>query len=165
MELGKCARCGKVYSRPDSNICRVCQPLEDADFDKVRDVLDVRAGLNAQELAEQAKVEVETVFRFLDTGRLESMGAESIVPCGRCGARAISSTKRLCQACLTKLDQECAEAMREMRERMKTEVKGEVTEMRKALEEKRERRKVPEPGKPRARRMVAQELRKNDRRR
>ncbi len=52
-----------------------------------------------------------------------------------------------------------------MRERMKTEVKGEVTEMRKALEEKRERRKVPEPGKPRARRMVAQELRKNYRRR
>lgn len=165
MELRKCARCDKLFSSDAATVCGACRPMEDADFNKIREVLETHGELSAQEVANEADVEIDVVFRLLDAGRIQSTSLQDVVPCGRCGAPAISLAKRLCRACLTQLDQECAEAMRDIRQRMAGKSEGEVTEMRKVLEEKRERREGPVRPEPAKKRMVAQEIRRKKERR
>lgn len=118
MALDKCKRCGRLFNRVQTPICITCTPNEEADYDRIRGVLSEQPGLSVAQLAAAAKVEKACVLRMIDAGRLENAAVTDSVPCGRCGAPAISVAKRLCEKCLTALDRECAENMRELREKM-----------------------------------------------
>ncbi len=119
MSLDKCKRCGRLFNRVQTPICVACMPKEEADYDRIRGVLNETPGLSVEQVASAAEVEKSCVLRMIDAGRLANSAVSDSVPCGRCGAPAISVTKRLCEKCLTELDRECAENMRGLREKMR----------------------------------------------
>jgi NMD protein affecting ribosome stability and mRNA decay len=110
MPLTKCPRCKRLFERIHSAVCQRCQADEDADFDKIRAVLDRLPNLNMEEVSTEANVPIECVMRMLDEGLITNVSLNQDVKCGRCGAPAISQSKKLCQACLDKLNAEVAAA-------------------------------------------------------
>ena len=116
MPLAKCVRCKKMFNKEDSPICSACRPDEDADFERVRAAIERNPGLNAEEVAEETKVELSCVKRMLDAGVLSTVTeVDGRIVCGMCGAPAISASKRLCQDCLAKLNMQMAKAQSKIR--------------------------------------------------
>jgi ribosomal protein L37E len=119
-------------------VCVHCQSAENADFDKIRGVLDRTPNLNAEQVAEEAQVSIECVLRMLEEGLIASVSLMEQVKCGRCGAPAISMSKKLCQACLEELNAQVAQAQGKIKIGQKKQVKvGKFLHARRALEEKR----------------------------
>lgn len=141
-KLAKCARCSKLFNKIVSEVCNNCQPEEDIDFSRIQDVLSRENHLNAEEVAEIAGVSMECVLRMLREGRIDNVSHESAASCGRCGAPAISVSKRLCQRCLVNLDRECAQAIHDLRQRMVVSKDGsDMNAVMAAVESRRASRK------------------------
>ncbi len=165
-KLAKCARCEKLFNKIVSEVCNNCQPDEDADFNRIHDVISRIRGLNAHDVADEAGVDITCVFRMLREGRIDNIESNETATCGRCGAKAISATKRLCEHCLIDLDRECAHAMMEMRQRIRSKSESDMNDVQAAVMNKRaskkERREsqIPvtaEKDSTQKRRMVVQE--------
>lgn len=138
MALDKCARCAKLFDRVDSPVCTACAPEEEADRSRVRDVLDGSQDLDAEQVAEAAKVDVTVVLRMINNGLISSLATEARPPCGRCGAPAISLAKKLCRACLEELDIAVARAASRIKAGPKKGTDASpMLKARKILEEKR----------------------------
>lgn len=111
MPLSKCPRCSRMFNKQSTLVCPLCQPDEDADYETVRQALAEHPNLTAQELTELTGVELPCILRLLEAGRITSLlDLEKKAVCGRCGAPAISLSKRLCKACLEELNAEVAKA-------------------------------------------------------
>jgi len=138
MPLATCPRCKKMFNKVKSSVCPKCQEAESADCDKIRSVLDARPNLNAEQVAAEADVDVHVITRMLDDGLISNVSLSEQVKCGRCGAPAISRSKKLCQACLEKLNAEVAQAQAQMKlsDRKKVQV-GEFLHARKAFDQRR----------------------------
>lgn len=138
MPLSKCVRCEKLYNKIKSPVCPACMPDEDKDFDLVRETLSNNPNLNAEQVAELSGVNIECVLRMIQDGLISSIKSGTDVKCGRCGAPAISITKRLCQSCLDKLEKEVAKSRSKIQlgERKETQV-GEYSNIRQTFTEKR----------------------------
>lgn len=116
MPLSKCPRCEKLFDKTSTAVCSKCREDEEADFDLIRSTLDDSPELNAEQVAEVSGVAIDCVLRMLDTGLISNitLNEGETFKCGRCGAPAISATKKLCQPCLEKLNQEMAESRRKV---------------------------------------------------
>ena len=138
MALAACPRCKKIFDKTRSAVCTRCQDTEDDEFDKIRSVLDRNPNLNAEQVAEEAQVSLECVLRMLEEGLIASVSLMEQVKCGRCGAPAISMSKKLCKACLEELNVKVAQAQGKIKIGQKKQVQvGEFLQARRALEEKR----------------------------
>lgn len=115
MEITKCERCGKVFSKVNLAVCSNCKEEEEADYDKVKEILEVQPNLNAEEVAEEAEVEIRVVLRMMKDGMITNVDLGEAVKCGKCGAPAISLSKRLCESCLEKLDAQVTLAQAKMK--------------------------------------------------
>ncbi len=139
-EIKKCGRCGKIFSSFTSKVCAACETEEEKDYARIRELLHETPGLSAEEVAEGAGVTLECVLRMLEAGRIQNEVFSDPVKCGRCGAPAISMRARLCQACLSKLDGECAKAMNELRANIHHTSAAqavEIHEVRRSVDERR----------------------------
>ena len=142
MPLAGCARCKKMFGKTTSPVCAACQADEDVDIEKVRALVRTNPELNSEELTERAEVDLEVVQRMIRSGILMSAVVEGgQVKCGRCGGRAISASKKLCQPCLDKLTMEMAQAQAGIRlgARKPPEIGGNPLNVRKTLETKRQK--------------------------
>ncbi len=139
MPLATCARCGKMFNKKTSPVCTLCQKAEDDDMEKVRKVVENDPNLNAEEIAEKAQVDIRVVNRMIDLGMLvSSIELDANIKCGMCGAPAISATKKLCQACLEKLNAEVVKAQSQIKlDAKKTPKIGESITTHELLEVKR----------------------------
>ena len=138
MALAACPRCKKIFDKARSAVCNRCQDAEDDDFDKIRTVLDLNPNLNAEQVAEEAQVSVDCVMRMLEEGLIANVNLSEQIKCGRCGAPAISLSKKLCQSCLEALNAQMAQAQSKIKIGQKKQVQvGEYLHARKAFEEKR----------------------------
>lgn len=138
MALASCPRCKKMFDKMGTKVCPKCQPAESEDYDKIRAVLDKFPNLNAEETAVEADVSVPCVMRMLEQGLISSvsLNTEPVI-CGKCGAPAISVSKKLCQACLEKLNAQVAQAQSKIKLSEKKDVQvGEYIHARKAFEDK-----------------------------
>ena len=81
------------------------------------------------------------VLRLIEQGAITCVSALEghSIRCGRCGAPAISASKKLCQACLEKLNAQVAVAQRTIRlgEKKQVEVGQFHENVRQALDSKR----------------------------
>lgn len=136
-KLAKCARCKALYVRVRSKVCDRCQEDEEADYRRVREVLERIDHLNAEELAEEAEVSVACVLRLLDDGLLVHDSLNTPVACGRCGAQAISRTKRLCHRCLLELDAKFSEELRTTRQSVVPKKRSTANQVHQTLSLKR----------------------------
>lgn len=141
MPLAKCPRCGNMFNKQHSLVCTRCQPDEDKDSDEVRDAVEEHPNLNAEQIAEYTGVDLQVVMRLVEQGIVTSVTAlESMsIKCGRCGQPAISASKKLCQACLEKLETEVARAQRKVKltKKKDPQVGSYNMNVRRTLEEKR----------------------------
>lgn len=138
MPLASCARCNKMFTKVKSPVCKNCQEAEDADFEKVRLVVEKDENLNVEQVAEEADVEIAVVRRMVDTGAVKQVTLADKVVCGQCGAPAISMSKKLCQACLDKLNVQVSKAQSQIKLGQRPDVQvGEYMPARKVFEQKR----------------------------
>jgi excisionase family DNA binding protein len=144
--LAKCARCGRVFSKVRSAVCVQCQDDEERDYNRIRDVLQTAPDLTPDEAAEAAGVSLRCVLRLLKEGRISSTAPGAAIPCGRCGAPAISLSKKLCERCLIDLDREFAKAVRALVTQRKLGPITTVNRTREALERKRRSTAPTPPG-------------------
>ena len=138
MPLASCARCKKMFNKVKEPVCPSCQTDEDADFDKIRQVLEKNENLSVEQVAKEAEVDLEVVQRMVKEGLVAQVNLGESAICGKCGAPAISLSKKLCQACLDKLNAEVAKAQAQIKlgQKKATQI-GEYGTARKAFEEKR----------------------------
>ena len=110
MALASCPRCKQIFTKVRSAVCLKCQPDEEADFEKVRSCLEKTPNQTADAVAEATGVSRDCVMRLVEDGRIQNMTMADPIKCGRCGAPAISLDKKLCQACLDRLNLEVIQA-------------------------------------------------------
>jgi ribosomal protein L37E len=108
LALASCQRCKNLYEKIRGPICPACEDLEEEDYELIRQALVDHPNSSAEKLAEVTGVTMDCVMRLLAQGRIETTEANKGVKCGRCGAPAISVSKRLCESCLQKLNVELA---------------------------------------------------------
>ncbi len=138
MPLAKCARCKTMFNKEDRPICAACEPLETADYEKVRAVLETHPDLNSEEAAEKAEVDIAVITRMLKDGMLTDSAATKAATCGQCGAPALSASKRLCQPCLDKMNAGMARAQASLKMEAPKRVEvGEYMNARAAFDSKR----------------------------
>ena len=151
LSFDTCMRCNEVFFRVASSVCLKCQPDEEEDYRKIRDVLARAPGLNVEQLAEASGIGSDCVLRMIEDERIVNVVSSDPVPCGRCGAPAISQVKRLCEKCLVKLENECSASIRELKEQISIEKRDnmytvhEAVEMKRAKEKKKKKKKKKEP--------------------
>lgn len=142
MPLTNCVRCDKLFNKETSPVCGVCQEGEDADHDTIRGILEENPHLNAEQVAELTGVHIDCVLRMIDGGKISTLSDVDLegIKCGRCGKPAISATKRLCESCLGKLNEEAAKARKKVQlgDKRSVEVGGHARmSVRKDLDSKR----------------------------
>lgn len=136
-QLSKCPRCGRLFSKAQKAVCLACLPNEEEDYRRIRDALNTAVQSTPEQLAAAAGVEVDCVNRMLNEGLLARSEPEEAARCGRCGGLAISASKRLCQACLTRLEAECMLGVRSMTDRLQSELRNATMNAREAFNQKR----------------------------
>lgn len=139
MPLSKCLRCDKLFNKATTPICPGCAPKEDEDQQLVRDCMDENPDVNSEMVSEMTGVDIKCVLRMIDSGSISavSLSGEG-VKCGQCGAPAISASKKLCQACLEKLNQKMMQTRKSIQIDSKKKVQvGEFSSVRQALNDKR----------------------------
>ena len=138
MPLAKCERCAKLFAKTNHPLCPNCVPEEEQDFEKVRTCLGEHPDLSAEAISELTGVSLQCVMRMIDQGLVTNSLFTGTVKCGKCGAPAISPSKRLCNACLEEMNQRVARQRSELQERQRKQVKiGEFASVRETIEEKR----------------------------
>ncbi len=139
MPLASCGRCGKMFNKVTANVCSSCLEAEESDYEKIRDVIAQNENLNAEQVAEAAEVDVAVVRRIIGEGRVAMVSLGEAPKCGKCGAPAISSTKKLCQACLERLNAEVSRAQSQIKleKKKETQIGAYDNNARKAFEAKR----------------------------
>lgn len=139
MPLTKCVRCEKLFNKLTDPICSQCIPEEETDVDIIKECMDQNPDVNAEMVSGMTGVDIKCVLRMIDTGSISNItvsGAD--VKCGQCGAPAISASKKLCQACLEKLNQKMLQARKAIQIDSKKKVQvGEYSSVRQALDNKR----------------------------
>lgn len=139
MPLASCGRCGKMFNKATANVCASCVEAEESDYEKIRDVIAQNETMNAEQVAEAADVDIAVVRRIIGEGRVAMVNLGEAPKCGKCGAPAISITKKLCQACLERLNAEVSKAQSQIKLDKKKEVQigAYDNSARKAFEAKR----------------------------
>ncbi|GMW02825.1 MAG: hypothetical protein AMXMBFR84_39610 [Candidatus Hydrogenedentota bacterium] len=108
MALASCPRCQKLFEKKSARVCPKCVPEEDEDYEKVRAALAATPNQSAEEVAKETQVSLDCVLRLLEDGRIVTTLASKQIKCGRCGAPAISLSKKLCERCLNELNAKLA---------------------------------------------------------
>lgn len=115
MPLAKCPRCEKLYDKVSAIVCQNCIADEEADYEKVRALLEESPELTAEAACAKAQIDVAVVKRMLEQGIVAFKSGAGKVTCGMCGAPAISVSKRLCQTCLDKLNAQVIRAQSQVK--------------------------------------------------
>lgn len=122
MPLATCGRCGKMFNKISAPVCPGCVEAEEADYERVREVISQNETLSAEQVAEEAGVDISVVRRIVGEGRIALVSFGEVPKCGKCGAPAISTTKKLCQACLERLNAEVSRAQSSIKLEKKKDV-------------------------------------------
>ncbi len=140
MPLATCLRCKQMFNKVQSAVCTACQDAEDAEFEKIRQVIEKNENLNVEEVAEAAEVDIPVVRRMVEGGLVKQVAAMDgeVTRCGQCGAPAISTSKKLCQVCLDKLNTQMTKAQAQIKLGQRREVEiGDYANARRTFEGKR----------------------------
>lgn len=139
MPLAKCVRCNNLFDKSGKPVCAACLPDEEADFEKIRDIVEEHPDMGAEAVSGLAEVPLQVVMRMLDQGLITSTSSlGGAAKCGRCGAEAISMSKKLCHSCLEDLNKNLLQEKRSIVIEHKKEPEvGGATSARQMLQDKR----------------------------
>jgi ribosomal protein L32 len=98
MNAQNCPRCGRIFTRITSPVCKECENAEKEKFEVVRAYVKENPHSSAQEVSEACDVSVKRLLQYVREGRLEiSQGMEGLATCSKCGQPIKSG--RMCQKC------------------------------------------------------------------
>ena len=138
MPLAKCDRCDKLFAKTDTPICPKCVPDEEKDHEAVRSCLNEHPNLSAEAISELTGVTIKCVMRMIDEGLVTNSLFTGAMKCGKCGAPAISASKKLCNACLEEMNRRVAKQRSQLEQQTVKSVRvGEHATVRQTIEEKR----------------------------
>jgi len=110
MDLGNCAKCGKIIIvTPVNDLCTDCLKKEEEAFEKVSQFLRKQENRRASmdEVVEATGVEEELIYKFIRKGRIQLVHFPNLgYPCEICG-KMIRAGK-LCQDCSRNIETELA---------------------------------------------------------
>jgi flagellar operon protein (TIGR03826 family) len=105
MDYMNCPRCGKLFGRLSSPICKECEKEEENLFQKVRQYIDENPNSKIADVTEALGVSVKKIMRYLREGRLEaSPGMGSTLRCEKCNKPIRSG--HYCDSCVIDINQE-----------------------------------------------------------
>jgi hypothetical protein len=137
MPLASCVRCNKMFNKVKMSVCPGCEEAEEADQEKIRLVIEKDDTLNVEQVAIEADVDVSVVQRMVKEGSVTRVDLSLDVKCGKCGAPAISMSKKLCQACLDKLNTQVSKAQAGIKLGQKKDAQIGTYSARQTFEDKR----------------------------
>lgn len=138
MPLAKCKRCETLFDKHEDPICADCEPLERADHEIVREYLIENPNATAEQISGNTDVGLKSVLRLIDSGAIASVNLSNArAQCGQCGAPAISLSKRLCTACLDKLEKKMLEVQRTIQQTHESNQSADTVRVRDVLDDKR----------------------------
>ena len=109
MPLASCPRCERMFDKQDGKtVCETCERDEMDDIERVAEYVSQHPDVSPAMVAAALDMDTSIVMRAVEAGRIAQVREDVKVPCGRCGAPAISFSKKLCEACLAQLDAELA---------------------------------------------------------
>ena len=109
MPLASCPRCNRMFDKQKGQtVCEGCKEEEQADIERVAEYVSQHPDTSPQAVAEALGIDHQIVLRAIDEGRVAQVNIEDQVRCGRCGAPAISHSKKLREKCLAELDAQLA---------------------------------------------------------
>jgi hypothetical protein len=128
-----------MFNKVQANVCPGCIEDEEADYEKIREIVSRNETLNVEQVSEAAGVEISVVRRIIGEGRVAQVSLGEVPKCGKCGAPAISITKKLCQACLERLNAEVSKAQSQIKleKKKETQIGAYDNNARKTFEAKR----------------------------
>lgn len=113
--ITNCIRCSRMFQRVSGKVCPQCVQDEEERFRLVRDHVEEHPGCTIPEVSEGTGVEEAEILRFLQSGRLATLGdlAKGLtMDCTQCG-RPIS-TGKLCPACQEQMSQALRHSAKEL---------------------------------------------------
>lgn len=137
MPLATCVRCNRMFNKVKDSVCPGCMPAEEKDREKIHLVLAEHNELKPEEVADLADVDLSVVARMVAEGYVSQLGALERPLCGKCGAPAISMSKKLCQPCLDRLNTEASRAQAKIKLGRRKEPVINTINARTTFEEKR----------------------------
>ncbi|MCW2278826.1 hypothetical protein [Heliophilum fasciatum] len=127
MSLRNCVRCGRLYApQRQEKICPICFREEESRYEDVVEYLRDHPGASHAEVAHAVGVEEQTIYRFIEEGRLEVGGASyALHRCQRCGCTLQAG--RHCAACQEELARELRGAVQALSLRTENRIATEDT--------------------------------------
>lgn len=109
MPLTNCPRCDRMFDqRPGHDVCDNCVPAEDVDMERISQFVSNNPDVSPADVASALTIDYQIVMRAVNAGRVAQVANLEAVRCGRCGAPAISHSKKLCENCLAELNAQLA---------------------------------------------------------
>ncbi len=95
----ECQRCHRMFQRIGlENVCPVCAPLDEEDFRKIKEFLQMYPGASSNEVMRHTGVSLRQIKRYLKEERLEIVGDnKGFLRCELCGKPLNSG--RFCELC------------------------------------------------------------------
>lgn len=95
----ECVRCHRLFERVAlEEVCPVCYPIEEREFDSIREYLAAHPGATSSELVSELNVSIKSIKRYLKEERLEIIGDnKGFIRCELCGTPINSG--RFCGNC------------------------------------------------------------------
>lgn len=94
------------------DVCESCHQKEEDAFARVRDYLRQNAGAGVNDTARETGVSARLIQRFIDSGRLERVGAQVTHTCQTCGA--VINNGLICTACSQQLQDQVSRLRQEI---------------------------------------------------
>ena len=117
MELKQCPRCKKFFQYiSGAPICHECKAQEEKDFTRVKEYLRDNPKAALADVADELKISIERITKFLKEGRLEVAPTSGIkLECEQCGGPITGG--RFCKNCATQLENDLKGSYNELREK------------------------------------------------
>ena len=102
MELSKCIRCDKLYSKVRFPVCPQCEAAEEKEIFEVQRFLRDNPDSSLMEVSDQLDIFLDDIERWIEESRLTvAINSRAAIGCAICGASIVSG--RVCAACRERL--------------------------------------------------------------
>lgn len=84
--IANCPRCGKIFAKVLTEVCRNCVKEIELEYEKCVEYLRENRGATIYEVSDATEVSVRQITKFIREGRISLMNAPNLgYPCESCG--------------------------------------------------------------------------------
>lgn len=116
LNIANCPRCGKVFAKGVSDVCRNCLKEIEKEYELCAEYLRENRGATIYEVSDATGVSVRQITKFIREGRISLMDNPNMgYPCESCGI--LIREGHLCGECRTRLTKQVQRVTEAMNQR------------------------------------------------